>query len=188
MRKRCSRCCANPSLTVLVPAAHQTFAAQRLQVPRERLTPIDAGQTFQCASMPWVVHAVPAAHEAVERDGQGQCLYLGYVVQCGPWTVYHSGDTVVYDELVDLLRPRQVDVALLPINGRTPQRRVAGNLWGREAAQLARDMHAGVVIPCHYEMFEFNTATPDEFVQACRRLGQPCEVLRCGQRWTSGAK
>ena len=134
------------------------------------------------------MHAVPAAHEAVERDGQGQCLYLGYVVQCGPWAVYHSGDTVVYDELVDLLRPLEVDVALLPINGRTPQRRVAGNLWGREAAQLARDMRAGVAIPCHFEMFEFNTAMPDEFVQTCQSLGQSQCVLRCGQRWTSGAK
>ncbi len=38
---------------------------------------------------------------------------------------------------VELLQPLNVDVAILPINGRRPERRVQGNFWGREAAQLA---------------------------------------------------
>jgi hypothetical protein len=33
-------------------------------------------------------------------------------------------------------------------------------------------------------MFEFNTASPDEFVETCARLGQPCRVLRAGERLT----
>jgi L-ascorbate metabolism protein UlaG (beta-lactamase superfamily) len=73
---------------------------------------------------------------------------------------------------------------LLPINGRAAERRVAGNLWGREAARLAHDIGARIVIPCHYEMFEFNTASPDEFVAECQRIGQPYAVLQNGQRWT----
>jgi hypothetical protein len=38
-------------------------------------------------------------------------------------------------------------------------------------------------------MFTFNTETPDEFVNACRRLSQPCRVLRCGERvsWPDGS-
>ena len=78
-----------------------------------------------------------------------------------------------------------VDVALLPINGDFPERRVAGNLNGREAATLAKEIGAGVAIPCHYEMFEFNTASPDEFIQAARELRQPYRVLRAGERWSS---
>jgi hypothetical protein len=31
----------------------------------------------------------------------------------------------------------------------------------------------------------FNTAPPDKSVTECRRLGQPCRVLRCGERWDS---
>ena len=76
-------------------------------------------------------------------------------------------------------------MALLPINGRLPERRVDGNLWGREAAQLAKDIDARLVIPCHYGLFEFNTATPDEFVTGCRHLNQPHRVLRPGERWSS---
>ena len=57
---------------------------------------------------------------------------------------------------------------------------------GREAAQLAKDIGARIVIPCHYDMFEFNTADPaDEFIPECRRLGQPYRVLQQGERFSS---
>ena len=62
---------------------------------------------------------------------------MGYVVRFGRWTVYHSGDTVLYDGMVERLGAERIDVALLPINGRAPERRVAGNLNGPEAAALA---------------------------------------------------
>jgi L-ascorbate metabolism protein UlaG (beta-lactamase superfamily) len=76
-------------------------------------------------------------------------------------------------------------VALLPINGDSPERRVAGNLNGHEAATLAKEIGAGVVIPCHYEMFEFNSATPEAFTRTARELQQPYCVLRAGQHWSS---
>ena len=132
----------------------------------------------------WEIHAIPAAHEALDTDKEGRPIYLGFVVRVGPWTLYHSGDTILFPGMADLLKPFRVDVALLPINGRAPERRVAGNLWGQEAAQLAAAIGARCVIPCHYEMFEFNTASPSEFVETCHFLGQPCAVLRAGERWS----
>jgi L-ascorbate metabolism protein UlaG (beta-lactamase superfamily) len=87
--------------------------------------------------------------------------------------------------MVEQLRAWPIDVALLPINGSLPERRVAGNLWGREAAQLAHDVGARCVIPCHYEMFEFNTVSPAEFIRAAEELRQPYRVLRAGERWSS---
>ncbi|HXU77127.1 MAG TPA: MBL fold metallo-hydrolase, partial [Methylomirabilota bacterium] len=74
-------------------------------------------------------------------------------------------------------------LALLPINGDRPERKVAGNLDGRQAAQVAHAIGARWVIPCHYDLFEFNTASPDEFVAECERLGQPHRVLRNGEGW-----
>jgi L-ascorbate metabolism protein UlaG (beta-lactamase superfamily) len=76
------------------------------------------------------------------------------------------------------VRPFAPDVAILPINGKL------GNMDGREAAAVAKEAGAGLVIPCHFEMFEFNTASPDEFVEACTRLAQPHRVLRAGERLT----
>ena len=40
--------------------------------------------------------------------------------------------------MVDLLKPFAVDVALLPINGNDPARKVAGNLNCKEAAELGK--------------------------------------------------
>ena len=107
-------------------------------------------------------------------------------MQFGPWTIYHSGDCVPYDGLEARLKKFKVDLALLPINGSKPERRVAGNFDGTEAAQLAKTIGARIVVPCHYDMFEFNTADPrDEFIPECQRLEQKFRVLNCGERWSS---
>ena len=106
------------------------------------------------------------------------------MVGFGPWTVYHSGDTVHYSGLVERLTPFNVDVAILPINGSRPERKVAGNLNGSEAATLACAINAKLAIPCHYEMFTFNTAPPDTFVAAAAALQQPVCVLQAGERCT----
>ncbi len=178
---------ANPRLVLVCPEAIRATARERSGLPGERIIGLDAGgpsSSFVLHPSSLSLHAVPAAHESVELDASGRHLFLGYVVKVGPWTLYHSGDTVRYDGLAELLRPHRIDVALLPINGRAPERRVAGNLNGAEAAQLAKDIGAGLVIPCHYDLFEFNTAAPELFVETCRRLGQPCRVLRNGEGLT----
>ena len=87
------------------------------------------------------------------------------------------------DGMAEKLRPLGVDLALLPMSGRSPERRVAGNFNGTEAAQPGKDMGAPIVIPCRYEMFLFNTADPADFIQAAEHVGQLYQVLRCGQRW-----
>ncbi len=176
-------CAANPALQLVIPAANRPFVADRLGCEPGWLLGLDAGETITVGA--FTLTAVPAAHEALERNGQGRHCYLGFVVHCGPCTIYHSGDTVLYDGMAEILRPFAVDVALLPINGRSPERRVAGNLDGRAAAELAYAIGAGIAIPCHYDMFTFNTATPDLFVSTCAAIGQPYHILRNGERWSS---
>ena len=69
-----------------------------------------------------------------------------------------------------LLKSFNTDVALLPINGNKPERRVAGNLDCKEAAELGKAINAKCVIPCHYDMFEFNTADVNEFVTEAEKI------------------
>jgi len=176
---------ANPGVRLVVPEANRAFVAERLGVLVERPLGLYAGQAINLG--PFRITAVPAAHETIERDELGRCRFLGYVVEFGGWAVYHSGDTIPYDGMVEELSRWKLDLALLPINGRNPARRVAGNLNGAEAAQLARAAGARLVIPCHFEMFEFNTATPELFVRTATELRQPYGVLRCGERWSSAA-
>ncbi len=168
---------ANPDLVLVIAEANRAGVAQRLQIAPDEPVGLAVGDTTRVG--PFTIEAVPAAHEELAPT------YVGYVVRCGRWTLYHSGDTVRFEGMDDLLRRHAVDVALLPINGRAPERRVAGNLDAAEAAQLGRDIGARVVIPCHFEMFAFNTADPATFVEACNRVGQRGDVLRCGEQWAS---
>lgn len=170
---------ANPDLTVVVSAANVAFAAERLGVPPARLTPVTLDTPVTVGL--FTLHGVPAAHETFEQDEAGHHKFIGLVVQAGPWTLYHSGDTLWYDGMEETLRAWSIDLALLPINGRDPKRGVAGNLSGSEAAQIAKKISAGLVIPCHYDMFTFNTVSTDEFVRAAEILQQPYRVLQCGE-------
>ena len=169
---------ALPDVPIVAPAAHRALVAER--AGRELLA-IDDGETVDVAG--FSITAVPAAHEAIERDDAGRMLHLGYVVRCGPFALYHAGDTIPYDDQAARVSAvADIDVALLPINGRLPERRVTGNLWGDEAAALAHAIGAGLAVPMHFELFEFNTEPPDAFVTACEGLGQPYRVLRAGER------
>ena len=173
----------NPKLQLVIPEANRAFVADRLGIAAEYPRGLEANETKRFGV--FEITAVPAAHPDLAKDEWGRHKYLGYIVQCGDFRIYHSGDTKLYDGMGPKLACFGVDVALLPINGDYPERRVAGNLSGREAALLAKEIGASVVIPCHYEMFEFNTASTDEFTAAARELNQPYRVLRAGERWGS---
>lgn len=166
---------AAPQTKLILPEANVGFVAQRLgAAARERFVALADSERATVGAFSF--EAVPAAHEELAPE------YAGFVVTVGPFRIYHSGDTVRFPGMAERLRPFAVDLALLPINGRAPERRVSGNLDGVEAATLAHDIGARCVVPCHYELFEFNTASPAPFAAECARLGQRCAVLRAGER------
>jgi len=173
----------NPAVKLVIPEANRRLVAERLAIDPACPFGVDDGSTVTVAGFEFI--GVAAAHEQVERDDLGRSRFLGYMIRFGRWALYHSGDTVRYDGMIERLRRWKIDVALLPINGRAAERRVPGNLNGREAAVMAKEMGARLVIPCHYEMFEFNTASPDEFVAEAQKLTQPYRILRCCERWSS---
>lgn len=182
----CPLAMANGRLKLVLPEATLTGARKRLGEAPVEFIALNDGQTVVVDG--WEFTGVAAAHNTVERDDQGRCFYLGYIVRRNGITLYHSGDTLWHDGLIEPLRDARCDLMLLPINGHKPERRVAGNLNGTEAAALARACNASLVVPCHYEMFKFNTETTDEFVTACQRLGQPHHLMRCGSRLTIGKR
>jgi L-ascorbate metabolism protein UlaG (beta-lactamase superfamily) len=170
---------ANPALKLVIPEANRAFVAERLGRDAQWPIGLNDGATVRIGEFEF--HGIASVHERLDRTADGLHPYLGYVVKFGGYSVYHSGDTVLYAGLVEKLRAHDVDVAMLPVNGSLPERRVAGNLWGGEAARLAREAGVKVAVPCHYEMFEFNTVSPDHFIAACGRLGQKFRLLRNGE-------
>jgi L-ascorbate metabolism protein UlaG (beta-lactamase superfamily) len=151
---------------LVCPAANRAVALQRLG--REPDVCLRHDDTAMVAG--FELEAVPAAHPELAPQ------YAGYLVRCGGKRIYHSGDSVVYLGMTERLSQGAVNLALLPINGRL------GNMSGTDAARLAAAIRADLVVPCHYDMFEFNTASPAAFAAECERLGQSFRILRAGER------
>lgn len=174
---------ANPGLRLVIPEANRSFVEERLGLGSEDadlLVGLDDGLEMTVAGVK--ITGLPAAHDTIERDDQGRCKFMGYVFSWNGWKVYHSGDTRPIPGLGARLKEYALDVVFLPINGALEERRVSGNLWGQEAAALADQAGAGLAIPCHYDMFTFNTEAPSAFVEACQNRGLPHKVLEPGER------
>ena len=172
----------NPDVKFIIPEANREFVAERVKCNKEFPIGLNEGGSVIVAE--FTFHGIPAKHNEIERDDKGNCKFMGYVIEFGKYKIYHSGDTLWFDEMVDLLKPFAVDIAILPINGNDPSRRVAGNLNCEEAAKLGRAIGAKLVIPCHYNMFTFNTADVRNFVKEAEKLGQPYKVLEGGERFS----
>ena len=178
---------ANPGVKVIVPRANKEFALERLlgagvTNAATYLVDVPVHETLTLADIHGcTITAVPAAHEALDTDENGDYRYHGYCITVGGVTIYHSGDCIPYDGLATAVLPYKPDVALLPINGCDPSRGVSGNFSGPEAAALAHSLNVKCVIPNHYDLFAFNTADPQEFVDACDGIGQPHRVLKLGE-------
>ncbi|MBC7849483.1 MAG: MBL fold metallo-hydrolase [Chitinophagaceae bacterium] len=173
----------NPAAAFLIPEANRDFVTER--VKRADDFPIGINDKKSVTIEGFTFHGIPAKHNEIDRDSKGNPIYMGYVIEFGNWTIYHSGDTLWYSDMADLLRPFKIDLALLPINGDDPSRGVAGNLNFTEAAQLAKAVKARCVIPCHYNMFSFNSANVDDFEKAAQSIDQPHCILKHGEKWSS---
>lgn len=174
---------SNPSVRLVIPEANRAFVSERLGL-EDPAFPIGLNAGEEVDFPPFRIQAIPAAHNELETDSQGRHVYLGYIVYAGPYCMYHSGDTLWYEGLENHFKNIVPDLAFLPINGNKPERRVAGNLDAREAAQLGKTIQAHCVIPCHYDMFAFNTADPSVFEDEAKKIAQGYKVLRCGEKYT----
>jgi len=107
--------------------------------------------------------AIPSAHETLEADPACGYPYWGYLITVNGVTIYHSGDCIPYDGLLERLAGKRVDIAMLPINGRDYfrlARGFAGNFTYREAADLADAIGADLLVPMHVGMHMANTERP----------------------------
>ena len=172
----------NPGIKFVIPEANRQFVSER--VGCEKNFPMGLTDGGQLTIDGFTFHGIPAAHNKIERDESGNCKYMGYVIRFEKYAIYHSGDTLWFNNMVDLLKPFDVDIALLPINGNRPDRRVAGNLDCKEAAILGLEIGAKKVIPCHYDLFTFNTADVNEFVSEAEKIDQPYDILAGGERFS----
>jgi L-ascorbate metabolism protein UlaG (beta-lactamase superfamily) len=154
-------------------------------VPAGRVVGTRADQPFTLKGIE--IRPIPAAHPTLEQPEQGY-RRQGYIVRLDGVTVCHTGDTLMYDGLVDRLKAQQVDLLLAPINGadyfRTRQD-IIGNLSAREAADLAAGAGARMLIPAHWDLFPMNAENPGHLFEYLARAHpeQPCHYMARGERF-----
>jgi L-ascorbate metabolism protein UlaG (beta-lactamase superfamily) len=156
---------ASPTATFIVPQLKCQQIADEVGLAHARMRGVDDGLTVELNGIK--VTGVPAAHEFLDRDaGTGLHPYLGFVLEGNGCTVYHAGDTCIYEGMQARLRQWSFDLAFLPINGRDARRLSSGcigNMTYQEAVDLAGALRPGVSVPTHFEMFAMNSEDPQRF-------------------------
>ena len=122
----------------------------------ERYTILREGQTLTLGD--FKITGVYADHGDAAPDA------LGILFDFNGIKVWQVGDSAYRPDKWQALFQQEIDILLPPING------AFGNLNAVEAAKLASDAHAKVVIPCHFWMFALHYGSPAEFLTACAGL------------------
>lgn len=173
---------ARPQTPFVVPAASRQLALDRTGIDPRRLVALDAGDVFEPFDA-LEITATPAAHETPERDAAGRHRFLGYVIEGGDVRIWHSGDCVPFDGLVEAVAPLRPDIALLPVNGRSAAlsaQGVPGNFSLSEAIETAAAVGAKVLVAHHYGMFAFNTVDPEAIDSAAAHAPLPVRRAATG--------
>lgn len=158
----------NGRLRMVAPRAKLSDAMARAAVTADRIIALDAGAV--AAPLPGLeIRATRAAHETLERDAQGNFVFLGYGISLAGLRVFHSGDSIPFPGQIEEVRTLQADLALLPVNGRSAAlaaQRVPGNFHLAEAMALATAAGIPAMIAHHFDMFAFNTLPREEIESA----------------------
>ncbi len=172
----------NPDIKFIIPEADRAFVAERVKHNAD--FPIGLNDKKSFNHLDFNIIGIPSAHNTIDRNEKEECKFMGFVVQFGKHSVYHSGDTLWFEGLDTLIKPFAVDIAFLPINGNKPERKVAGNMNPAEAAKFGKIINAKLTIPHHFHLFEFNTEEPANFEKECKKNQTNFKILEMGESIT----
>lgn len=154
---------SNEEAVVAVPASHSHLLKEYENVGNLKFIKIET--PFKING--FTVTPIPVAHTNYETDENGYSFYYGYFIEVNGVRLFHSGDTIVTEPIVEKTREFQPDIMFLPINGgdyaRT-KRGIIGNMNFREAADFAAEVGTDLVLPVHYNLFPNNRDNPSYFV------------------------
>ena len=155
----------NPEAKFVFPRKHKD-AVLADGVAERNASGLNDGESVKIGDV--TIHAIAASHEFLDQDPEtGLYPHLQYIIEGNGVRIHHAGDTVRYEGMLPKIKAfGKIDIQLLPINGRDAKRyrqNCIGNMTWQEAADLAGETGAGLVIPGHWDMFADNSADPSEF-------------------------
>jgi L-ascorbate 6-phosphate lactonase len=163
----------------VVPGLLQSRIAKACMIDENRIIGVDDLQSIKYGAI--TITGIAAAHEFLEMDElSGKYPHLGYVIQTGGCTIYHSGDCCIYEGLLTKLKKWKFDVIILPINGRDAKRYSGGclgNMTFQEATDLAGSLNPGLTIPGHFDMFIGNQENPQSFIDYMKVKYPKCPAI-----------
>jgi len=168
----------NPACRFLVPRAWENKVLE-MGIASDRLHTIDFDESLRLNDN-IVVTAIPAAHEEMKFTDEGYSWFLGYVITCGNQTIYHSGDCIPYEGLLERLLKFKIDIAFLPVNGRDAIRKengIPGNFTIDEAVDLCIRAKIPTLVCHHFHMFDFNTANTLELGEVKEKVKGELDVI-----------
>lgn len=155
-----------PEIQFVVPEILREKLSEELNIPLQRFVGVEADETKEVVDIS--IKGIKAAHELLDPDPKtGQYSFLGFVIRIDGFTIYHSGDTCIYEGLQTQLKEEKPDLMMIPINGRDAERLARGcigNMTWQEAVDLAGAIKPTLVIPTHYDMFTKNSQDPQPFL------------------------
>ena len=104
----------------------------------------------------------------------------GYIIRLEDGTtLYHAGDTGIFDSMRIFGEMYKIDVAMLPIGS-------VFTMDPFQAAQAAKMLSPKMIIPMHYKTFPILVQDPKEFAELVKRQtpGVQVTVLNPGQEFT----
>jgi L-ascorbate metabolism protein UlaG (beta-lactamase superfamily) len=133
------------------------------------VNPVAVGGTLK---FPWgSLHARYAMHSGMLPNDTDFGQAASMLLNIGGARIYHLGDTALLADFKLVGEIYKPDAALIPIGGRF-------TMDIDEAVIAAKWLNAPVVVPIHYNTFDFIKADPEEFkAKAEKETGAKCVVL-----------
>lgn len=139
---------------------------ERIGIKRDKVIELKAGESIRLVK-DIVVFGTYAKHRGPfdleksmleKSEVYGSDDSIGFLVNFGNISVYHTGDTSFEDALFDI-ENKKIDVLLLGANG------VADNLTPEEGALLTKRLKPKMVIPQHYGVIPCTNFDPISLVE-----------------------
>lgn len=111
------------------------------------------------------VTGVPCDHGELAPDA------LGLLLEIGGQKIYYMGDTAYRPDYLENSALQEIDLLLLPINGKF------GNLNEQEAAQVIKALNPKLAVPCHYWNFAEHGGNPGAFQEEMEKIAPNCPYL-----------
>ena len=147
----------NTKAKFIIPAFFKENVV-RYGVAEERIIAAKDGEAISLPELDLTVLPVASAHEELRQNENGDYEAMGYRFDFDGITVYHCGDSLVYEGQAE--KVGHVDICMLPVNGRSYYKLKAnciGNMTLEEAVLFAKGTAPELFVPMHIDMFDVNT-------------------------------